>query len=725
MTDFRFHKGFDISSATVDSVLGSGGHFERQIPGFIPRKGQLRLAAAVHDSIRDGALLIAEAATGTGKTYAYLVPALLSRRTTVISTASKALQDQLIKNDLPRLYKLLNLEPDYMVLKGFNNYLCLTKFEHFCKNFKDDLGIGADEAEQARINRVIAQLEVLVAKTGRQIEFNDPECGFCDIFGRFPQDIVNRLVTDHRLCSSTCHNAARCFPKLARQKAAASRVVIINHQLFFADLEVDDNFNPLRPPFMLPRYSLLIFDEAYRLPEIGREFMSEKIGTMQLKTLSTQIDFVMRCESLTCQSGLREGMVKLKEAFKGMTDYLNDKGLRGGRINFLQLLYKDFHQNDSIFADYTQKDEDFREEAIKLYQALRNYREFIHSVVEESELLQLPESMVKTMEKTLVTLMKIDDKSNGAVYGSHVGTAAVFKKGFEFSLCPLEISEPFGNFLNTCRQYQCPVIMTAATLSVAGRFDKFNRDIGAPEGTAAVTVESHFDYARHALCLMSKDFPVPDPNTEGREELILNTLEPLFSATDGGIFILTTSISALESYAAAALRHIKGRTILVQNQGLSNIDLLTRFKKDGRAVLVGTSSFWAGVDVPGPALSLVIIDKLPFVHHEEPLFKARCERYDREHGTERYQKPSFHAISLPEAVITLRQGAGRLIRQDDDAGVLVICDPRIKTAPYGKSFIKSLPNMKSCSKVDEAADFLNSLRKDPAGLDSAKGAGKA
>lgn len=247
--------------------------------------------------------------------------------------------------------------------------------------------------------------------------------------------------------------------------------------------------------------------------------------------------------------------------------------------------------------------------------------------------------------------------------------------------------------------------MTSATISVAGNFNKFLRDIGARKDTNCLTVKSSFDYQKQSLLYTSADFPTISDNS--RILKIITMLSPLIESVDGGVFFLTTSHQALKSAYELLLAKFKGkRKILCQNGMLSNSQMLTKFKEDGRSILVGTSSFWAGVDVPGKALSLVIIDKLPFDSPSEPIFKARCDLFDAKN---KGKSNHFISICIPEAVIELRQGVGRLIRHEDDKGGLVICDPRLENKSFGKIFKKSLPDMRSYTLLGDFTDAVKKL----------------
>jgi ATP-dependent DNA helicase DinG len=715
--------GPSLVMASPADFLGPGGRFEREIKGFVPRKGQLKLAEAASKAIDGGTLLIAEAGTGTGKTYAYLIPALLSGKCTVISTASKALQDQLINKDLPRLAKFLHLgdKAKFMALKGFGNYLCIRRLVERCRDVgvpsgesgsQGILDFGDDAAlpkEARQEKKLLSRLVAIKSETEREIGEGYQGCTFAEINSRFSQDVVSRFNCDRNLCQGrNCPYRDRCFAYAARRHAAGCSVVVVNHALFFADAQIESPFDLKTPCFMLPKYKAIVFDEAHVLPEAGRQHLGQEASYRALKQLCDVLVQVVRTTdgAKSFASEAEKHCKAVLESAKALSDYMRGKG--DGQHDFLEYRFEDFDpgQTDPMHV-YQKPCKEFRDLVAGVYQAVRNVSGFIKEIkAADDEALGSMEGQADGMLDTISGLMNLNDPDSD-LRGAYAGSAYVSAHGFTLRLTPLEISKFMGKFLKGCSNAGIGVVMTSATLSVAGDFSKFRRDVGAPsEGTAELEIQSPFDYEHHAALLVSRNFP--EPSDEFRDDKILDALDPVIRATDGGIFYLTTSLSALKHAAEVLMtRYGMERKVLAQNSGLSNTRLLEEFRSNGRAILVGTSSFWAGVDVQGRALSLVIIDKLPFASPSDPVTRARCNLYDSRAGK---RMAHFMGISVPEAVIELRQGVGRLIRHEDDRGALVICDPRIVSRGYGSVFMHSLPPVRILGKSSELRDFMSEIR---------------
>ena len=709
--------------APPSEFLGPGGRFEREIKGFVPRAGQLRLSEAASKALSGGTILIAEAGTGTGKTYAYLLPALLLGKCTVISTASKALQDQLIKKDLPRMARLLGLrQARYMALKGFGNYLCIKRLVEECDKAGVPSGEGGSQGSLAlpdgggagsgarRELELLQRLVSIKAGTEKEIQGGAEGCLFAEINSLFPQDVVLRFNCDRNLCPGRkCPYRDRCFAYAARRNAAGCNVVVVNHALFFADAQIESPFDLQSPCLMLPKYKAIVFDEAHELPESGRAHLGQEASSRGLRSLCDVLLQVVRSNqgAAPFAAEAEKAGNAVREASRALHDYMRQKG--DGAHDFLEYRFEDFDEDETDpMHVYQAPSHQFRDLVAGLYKAVQEASKFIDGVkLADEEAFGSIQKQFKGALEAIAGLMTLNSPKSD-LRGTHAGSAQVSPRGFTLRLTPLEISKFMGQFLKGCTTAGIGVVMTSATLSVAGDFAKFRRDVGAPsDGVEELAVASPFDYASHAALLVSRSFP--DPSDKFRDDKILDALDPVIRATDGGIFYLTTSLSALK-HAAQVLeaRYGMERKVLSQNSGLSNTRLLEQFRRDGRAILVGTSSFWAGVDVQGRALSLVIIDKLPFAAPGDPVTRARCNLYDARAGK---SKAHFMGISVPEAVIELRQGVGRLIRHEDDRGALVICDPRIVSKGYGSVFLHSLPPVKMLSNPSELRAFMSSIRR--------------
>lgn len=692
----------------VASFLGPKGRFAREIPNFVPREGQLKLSEGCLEAFEQGRLLIAEAGTGTGKTYAYLLPAILRQGTTVISTASKALQDQLIQKDLPRICDLLHIPHEYFALKGFSNYLCLKRFSEFKAAYQNSQGLQfEDDARVRERARLVESLQKLVMEQQKLAENDAPGCNFCELNSLYSREVTAQLCCDRNTCRGRrCMFHGVCFALKARQKAIHSKIVVVNHALFFADLKVDDNFNPSSPCILLPKYSELIFDEAHELPEVGRNHLGSELSLHDIKKLGEDVDSIIRQDKLEVREEFLKGFQNLMTAAEAVFEHLKGRNdSASSHRNFLFYRYEDFDESESDPGRrYDHPSESFRLVMGELWRALNAMEKFIADIKAfDEDVFGNLETKVSCMRVTLEDLMHLDDVKSKR-YGKEVGSVEVGRRGFSMRITPLEIGDLFGKFLASCREHATGVVMTSATLSVAGKFTKFRRDIGASgdkDAVAEIMVPSGFDYPNQAALFVSESFP--EVGAKSRELRIVGMLAGIIERNAGGIFVLTTSLNSLNAMAEILRKRFGGqREILAQNGGMSNSELLERFRSLGNAILVGTSSFWAGVDVPGRALSLVIIDKLPFTSPSDPVFKARCDHYDAANPG----RSSFADISVPEAVIELRQGIGRLIRHERDHGGIVICDPRIRGRGYGKVFMKSLPPVKMANSIEDLSVIL-------------------
>lgn len=676
----------EIKFKAVEEVFSKDGPFAQNIPDYVTRDGQVDMAKAVSKSIKDSHLLVAEAGTGTGKTFAYLVPALLAKKKIVISTASKALQDQIIINDIPRLIKILGIKSvQYMVLKGFSNYLCMRKYDEVKK-----ISLSATDAKN--IDKIINEERALIEK-------KDQDCSFCEVNSRFSNTIVSKITCSTKECEfNKCPYFKDCFPRLARERATECNLVVINHALFFSSIQMEIK----GLPSLLPPYDILIFDEAHSLPEVGRSYFSKEFKTNDINSLKNDFDkTVKKLKNFPKQvsDNLFENLTNKVNALK---KYLEENLIENAKlidkINVLKLKYQNFDENKEINTINAI----FRNVMGDIYLALRNLHGYIirnkdFSDEFESQIMRLDDLM-----DTIKSVMVVDKDKNG-VDNPKDQVAWVERQSHEFSLtvCPLEIGLEMGSKLRSILEKNDSVIMTSATLSVNNNFNKFIFDVSAnliTDQIKTLIIPSFFNYNQNSLLYLSKTFPdVKDPM---RIAKIIDALTPAINAVKGGIFFLTTSYKALHEAGAILKERFKDKRKIFVQGSFSNKFLMDNFKKDGHAILVGTSSFWEGVDVPGNALSMVIIDKIPFASPGDPLVEARAKLVEKKGLS------SFRQIYIPEAVIALRQGVGRLIRKEHDTGAMIICDPRLLCSNYGNIFIQSLPDMQRCDNVDDLVKFL-------------------
>jgi ATP-dependent DNA helicase DinG len=646
-------------------IFASGGALESAIRGYRLRPQQLEMAEAIERTIDAGKVLIAEAGTGTGKTVAYLVPALRSGGKVIISTGTKTLQDQLFHRDLPAVRDALRIPVTVSLLKGRANYVCL---HHLEAAVSDGRFLSRDDAKYVHLIKRFADASLSRGKSGDRAElFDVPE----------KASVWAAATSSRENClGSQCRHYADCFVMKARKAAHEAEVVVVNHHLFFADLVLRDE----GVADLLPACNTVIFDEAHQLPETASLFFGEALSTAQLIELAhdARIAGIAHAKEFTA----------LPEACLAL-----DRATRDLRIAVKQ---------DAIRLPEAQiaSNQDFKKALDALQERL-------------SELRELLESQSERAQELLNCLERADDFAARLVrwrditYEGYVRWMEVFQQSLVLNLTPLSIAEPFQRQIEGVKRAW---IFTSATLAVKDDFRHYQRELGLldEEKVATAGWASPFDYQNQALMYVPEG--LPDPNAPGYTEAVIEAALPVIRASKGRAFLLFTSLRALDRAAELldqAWRELElPYALLKQGQG-SRSELLERFRAEGNAVLLGSQSFWEGVDVKGEALSLVVIDKLPFAPPDDPVMAARIDAINTGGGN------AFFDYQLPHAIISLKQGAGRLIRDEEDRGVLMICDPRIITKAYGKRIWQSLPPMKRTRSRDEAQSFF--ARPGPAG----------
>lgn len=635
----------------IEAIFSADGPLAGAITGFRAREGQLELAKAVAAAIRDNALLVAEAGTGTGKTFAYLVPALLSGGKVIISTGTKNLQDQLFDRDVRVVREALKVPVTVALLKGRANYIC----HHYLERAQHEGRFAS--AEDARYLPIIVNF----AKNNAGGDKSD-----------VPDVPENATVWPHvtstreNCLGSECAHYGKCFVMEARKQALAADVVVVNHHLFFADVVLrDEGVSEL-----LPASNTIIFDEAHQLPETAGLFFGESVSTSQMVELARDVRVEAAVSARDTPS-----LPAAAQAF--------EKAARDLRLVF-------------------------KEDAGRFpYQALERQREFAPALATvDAKLLALTDALEKLAERAeglekcwqrarllLDQLRDWRDREDA----SRVRWAELFYSALHLNATPLSVAEIFKAQIDERARAW---IFTSATLSVGGDFGHYCRQMGL-DGANTAAWESPFNYAENSLLYVPRE--MPEPNTPTYTQAVVAAALPAIEASGGRAFMLFTSLRAMregcerlkEAFAQRGLDF----PLMMQGEG-SRTELLERFRRLGNAVLVGSQSFWEGVDVRGEALSLVVIDKLPFAAPDDPLLAARIDKINREGGN------AFVEYQLPQAVITLKQGAGRLIRDETDRGVLMICDPRLFSKGYGKRILRSLPSMKGTRKIDDVLEFF-------------------
>lgn len=638
----------DEAIGNCQRVLSEKGRLSTALPGFSARPAQITLSAAIAKAIALKSNLIAEAGTGTGKTYAYLIPCLLSGKKAVISTATKTLQDQLFQKDLPMLVRALGLSIRVQNLKGRANYICRHRVD-----LHTEEGRFADPRcghEIIHIKEKIAQL-----KDGERTEL--PEINEESSVWPYVTSTVENCL------GKECTHYEDCFLVKARKRAMDADIVVINHHLYFADSRLkEEGFGEL-----LPGVEAVIFDEAHQLAEIAAHFHSQRISTRQLRDL---IDDLLR-EWPVLDLPNRPLKNLSLELDKHVDQLLLSIQKNDERFGWEQLANnKLFHQSwDGILA------------LIKQFQ----------TCIEEAGHTEtgVQRCATRLEEFSALTTQFFQPKNNAIRWVER------FKQSLVLQLTPYEIAEAFRDLL--ARQ-SCAYIFTSATLTMASSFDCFTKPLGL-QNAETLLLPSPFDYQQQALLYLPRD--LPDPKNINYYQALVQKALPIINAFGGRCFFLFTSHRALK-LVAQQLVNILNYPLLIQGDEAKPI-LLARFRQLGNAVLLGTATFWEGVDVKGDALSCVIIDKLPFASPVDPVTRGKMAYL------ESLGLSGFDELSLPNAVLALKQGVGRLIRDHSDRGVLMIADPRLTGRDYGRQVFASLPSLRKTRDEQTVLTFINEL----------------
>jgi ATP-dependent DNA helicase DinG len=642
------------------------------VANFAPRESQRRMAEAVEAAIADRQMLIAEAGTGTGKTFAYLVPALVSGLRIIVSTGTKTLQDQLFHRDLPQVRGVLGARLSAALLKGRANYLCLHRLDqarppsgspgHLLPRSGDGRSARPEPADIALARSAsreqLADLETIRAWSKRTRSGDRAE--LADV----PEDspLWPRVTSTTENClGAECPFFNDCFVVKARRAAQEADVVVVNHHLLFADLAIkQEGFGEI-----LPGAHAFILDEAHQIPELAGQFFSVSVSSRQLAELAG--DALAECAGVP-------GALALLQA---PADALH-LAIKRARLALDRFPAK------GAMAD-VERDAAVEHELSALHDAISALADALATHAERSR------GLASVHERALAHVARwhevCDCAARESVHWYELGA-----HGFSFHATPLDLSEPLRELR---RQSHAAWIFTSATLSVAGRFEHFARQLGL-EDPATLSLESPFEYARQALAYLPPG--LPDPAAPDYVERVLDAVLPVLEASRGRAFLLFTSHRALRR-AAAILPTRVAFPLFVQGSAPRH-RLLTEFRASGNGVLLGAASFWEGVDVAGEALSVVVIDKLPFAAPDDPVLVARLDALREAGGN------PFADWQIPAAVIALKQGAGRLIRDVNDRGVLVLCDPRLSTRNYGKLFLASLPPLPRTRAIDDVQRFF-------------------
>jgi ATP-dependent DNA helicase DinG len=645
-----------VHDAEIDQLFSTSGLLAQGIAGFRPRQSQTDMARAVADAIQSCGTLLAEAGTGTGKTFAYLVPALMWGGKVIISTGTKNLQDQLFLRDIPVVRKALNVPVTVALLKGRANYLCHFHLERTQQNGR------LTSRDDVSYLREIARF-IKTTSSGDKAELS-----------RVPESaLIWNLVTSTRdnCLGAECSYYQDCFVMKARKEAQQADVVVVNHHLFFADVALKDT----GVAELLPTANTIIFDEAHQLPDTATLFFGDTVSTSQVMEL--------------CRDVLAEGLTHARDgADWGTVVSTVEKAARDLRLAFppegTRLALDQIAQSSSFFPALEH-----------LKSMLKQMIEVLASQAERAETIE--QCRVRAIELT-ANFEVWNQSPSSSEQAAKVLWVEAFSQSLQLHQTPLSIAPIFS------KQREGPArawIFTSATLAVKNDFSHYTDQLGLTDEPAK-SWPSPFDYAKQALLYVPSTLPAP--NSPTYTDAMVDAALPVIDAAGGRAFLLCTTLRAVKR-AAERLREAFAQKnyewpLLVQGE-LGRTELLSQFRASGNAVLVGSQSFWEGVDVRGEALSVVIIDKLPFAPPDDPVLAARIAEMEKR-GLN-----GFMHHQLPEAIINLKQGAGRLIRDENDRGVLMICDPRLISKPYGRRIWQSLPPFTRTRELATVQQFLS------------------
>ncbi|MGO1071249.1 ATP-dependent DNA helicase [Lysobacter sp. CA199] len=667
------------------AALSEGGDLARNIAAFAPRSAQQELSVAIADAFESRSTLLAEAGTGTGKTFAYLVPALLSGLKTIVSTGTRALQDQLYHRDLPRVRDALGVGLKTALLKGRANYLCKYRTEQ------------AKGEPRFTSREYAAQFQRIVSWSGRT------RMGDLAELDALPEDspLLPMVTSTAENClGSECPMYGDCFVVQARQRAQAADLVVVNHHLLLADLALkQEGFGEI-----LPGAQAFVVDEAHQLPELASQFFGEAVSARPLVELAR--DAIGECKNVTgALASLQVPARDLEQAVRGLRAAMDDLPVRATRrraaelpaveaaldtleqaLRTMQAALEPLRASAPGFDSCHARAKDF-ETKLKRWRGTP-----IAPVVEEiedDEFTPKPRPAAAETEPEQ-TADAAEDAAPPAPDNS-VLWYELTARGFRLSRTPLDVAGPLADHRERSR---AAWVFTSATLAVGGHFQHYAQKLGLSE-PKTLLAPSPFDWASQALLYLPPG--LPDPVVRHYNQSMVDKLRPILEASGGRAFVLFASHRALRETAEL----LKGGPwpLFVQGEAPRHV-LLERFRASGNGVLLGAASFREGVDVAGEALSVVVIDKLPFAAPDDPVFEARLDAIRRGGGN------PFRDEQLPQAVIALKQGAGRLIRSETDRGVLVLCDPRLNTKSYGRTFLDSLPPLPRTRRIEDVADFF-------------------
>ena len=641
-------------NSSTDNFFSPQGPLNDCLNNYQLRAEQVEMAKSVSNAIKDKESLVIEAGTGVGKTFAYLYPSLLKGGRVVISTATKNLQDQLFFNDIPKIREALKISVKVNILKGRANYICKLRMEN---TNQEGMFFNKNDAKYLHLIKAFS---------------DNSDSGEVSEISKIPENsAIWPMVTSTKenCLGQDCEFYKNCFLVKARKEALESEVLIVNHHLFFADFVLKD----AELSEILPKANTVIFDEAHQVPLVASFFLGEFISSSQIINLiqDCQQSFIKYPDTIkildSLAKDLQENIFDLKALISPSSVRLN--------INKLQ--------------DY----DAFKETYKTLIAKLDLLETILSKHAEDNAESQRLFDRATELTIKLNSWLKRDNQND-------IYWLEVFARTIQFNATPISVAEQFNKFQ---KKADSAWIFTSATLSINGSFDHFTSLLGLKKSRTQY-LQSPFNYSENAFLYVPKE--IPDPKDELFNLVLVKKALPLIRAAKGRAFILATSLKSMEEIGALLKDEFEKNKIdypvITQGEGPKN-DLLNQFKKHGNAVLIGSLSFWEGIDVRGSTLSLVIIDKLPFQSPGDPVFESKIKLLTEEGAN------AFMSMQLPEAIIRLKQGVGRLIRDDHDKGVMVICDRRIIEKSYGMKIWKSLPSFKRTRSESAVINFLEEL----------------
>ncbi|KWE84065.1 ATP-dependent DNA helicase [Burkholderia ubonensis] len=718
---------FELSRKRVDeldAIFGDGGLFARALDGYRPRASQIEMARAVAAAMEASArrmpepeifetrkrparrlqndaenaaepgadggaaaaeadsdagdnTLIVEAGTGTGKTYAYLVPAMLWGGKVIVSTGTKHLQDQLFLRDLPTVRDALAVPVTVAMLKGRANYLC-----HYYLQRTADNGRLPSRQDTAYLQEIVRFAKV--TRSGDKAEL-----------ASVPENApVWSMVTSTRdnCLGQECPHYKDCFVMQARREAQQADIVVVNHHLFFADIMLRDT----GMAELLPNANTIIFDEAHQLPETATLFFGETLSTTQILELA--------------RDTVAEGLSHARDAVEWVKlGGALERAARDLRLAFaddtiVRMSLAQLGDDHPLFCALDELEAALDALASALASQAERAESLGACLRRARELQDLLAGWVApgAAQEAAASAETVESKAGeGGDAGEKVRWVEVFSHTVQLHETPLSVAPIFAKQrAGVPRAW----VFTSATLSVRGDFTHYAAQMGL-SSRRSMTLASPFDYQAQGLLYVPRN--LPQPSSPAFTDAVFDAALPAIKASGGGVFMLCTTLRAVDRIAAKLRDVIESRgwntPLLVQGDA-SRTELLDRFRAYGNAILVGSQSFWEGVDVRGDALSLVVIDKLPFAPPDDPVLAARLDALAKKGLS------PFAAHQLPQAVITLKQGAGRLIRAETDRGVLMICDTRLVDKPYGRRIWQSLPPFKRTREIEVVEEFFDEQR---------------